>query len=216
MSSQIIFAADYGFRKVIRVVMDSTIPKWLHPIDGAEHTLLTARGHSLPDGTPGPLDPSLQAGTECHTCVFNHDVREFIFTHEKLQVGLNKWGNPVHGNQETIASRAKTWDELYSEVDNQLGKHVTFGKVPREKAPTLVEEVELAFELVKVGEASMDGDTAEQLFRVLRLGVVTATFIARGTDAISFAADRDEKYAESQTEILAIESNKAAALAIVA
>lgn len=87
MPRRITSATDYGFRKVIRVVMDDAIPEWVHPINtGAPHTPPTARGPFLPDGTPGALDPSLAAGTECHACVFNHDVREFIFTREELQI----------------------------------------------------------------------------------------------------------------------------------
>lgn len=87
MASRIVSATDYGFRKVLRVVMNDAVPEWVHPIDaGAAHVPTNARGPFLPDGTPGPLDPSLQAGTECHACVFNHDVREFIFTGEELQI----------------------------------------------------------------------------------------------------------------------------------
>lgn len=87
MARRIVSATDYGSRKVIRVVMDDAIPEWVHPIDnGAPHLPANARGPFLPDGTPGPLDPSLQAGTECHACVFNQDVREYIFTREELQV----------------------------------------------------------------------------------------------------------------------------------
>ncbi len=87
MSRRIVSATDYGFRKVIRVVMDDAIPEWVHPSDaGAPHTPATARGPGPDRGTRGPLDPSLDAGTECHSCVFNHDMREFIFTGEELQV----------------------------------------------------------------------------------------------------------------------------------
>lgn len=87
MPRRIISATDYGFRKVIRVVMNDAIPEWVHPIDGgAPHTPQTARGPFLPDGTPGPLDPTLAAGTECHACVFNWDVREYTFTREELQI----------------------------------------------------------------------------------------------------------------------------------
>lgn len=87
MPRRILSATDYGFRKVIRVVMNDAIPEWIHPIDaGAAHSPGNARGPFLPDGSPGPLDPSLAAGTECHACVFNHDVQEFTFTREELQI----------------------------------------------------------------------------------------------------------------------------------
>lgn len=92
MARRVISATDYGFRKVIRLLMDDLIPEWVHPgDDGAPHTPATARGAFVRDlitglVTPGPVDPSLEAGTECHACVFNHDVREFIFTGEELQV----------------------------------------------------------------------------------------------------------------------------------
>lgn len=92
MPRRIVSATDYGFRKVFRVVMNDSIPEWIHPIDDdAVHTPDTARGPFITDPltgvvTAGLLDRSLQAGTECHACVFNHDVREFIFTREEFQV----------------------------------------------------------------------------------------------------------------------------------
>lgn len=112
MVKRIVSAIDYGFRKVIRVVMDDAIPEWVHPIDGgAAHVPTNARGPFLPDGTPGPLDPSLQAGTECHACVFNHDVREFIFTGEEIQIE-DPAGSGVFRN--------KTDSELVIEIQFRL------------------------------------------------------------------------------------------------
>ena len=81
MPRRILSATDYGFRKVFRVLMDDALPEWVHPIDGgAAHTAATARDAN------GALDPSLRPGTECHSCVFNRDVREYTFTREELQI----------------------------------------------------------------------------------------------------------------------------------
>lgn len=87
MPRRIISATDYGFRKVIRVVMDDAIPEWIHPGDGGgTHTAATARGPRDVDDNPGVLDPTLRAGTECHACVFNQDVREFTFSREEFEI----------------------------------------------------------------------------------------------------------------------------------
>ncbi len=112
MPRSIASATDYGWRKVIRVVMDDTIPEWVHPEDdNAAHTSLTARGAMLPNGARGPITPNLIAGSECHACVFNQDVREFIFTRDELQV------------EEPRASgqfRMKTESELVTEIQLKL------------------------------------------------------------------------------------------------
>lgn len=117
MARRIISATDYGFRKVIKVVMNDAIPEWVHPIDGgATHTPVTARGPFIFDETtgikiPGSLNPSLQAGVECHSCVFNHTIREFIFTGEELLVE----DLPGSGT-----FRHKTNDELVAEIEFRL------------------------------------------------------------------------------------------------
>ena len=112
MARRIIAATDYGFRKVIRVVMDDTRPEWVHPDDaGLAHSPGLARGRANPDGSRGGLDPTLAPGTECHACVFNHDVREITFTGEELDIE-----DPPRSG--TI--RPKTDAELVAEVQLRL------------------------------------------------------------------------------------------------
>ncbi len=112
MPRRILSATDYGFRKVIGVVMNDAIPEWIHSIDaGAPHTPATARGAFLPDGTPGALDPSLRPGIECHACVFNHDVREYTFTREELQ---------IEDPPDSGVFRNKTDSELVVEIQFRL------------------------------------------------------------------------------------------------
>lgn len=117
MARRILSATDYGFRKVIRVVMDDALPEWVHPIDGGlAHTSLTARGPAIVDPVtgetaPGPLDSSLQAGTQCHACRFNHDVREFTFTREELEIE----DSPGSGT-----FRPKTNNELVTQIQLRL------------------------------------------------------------------------------------------------
>lgn len=87
MARRVLDAMDYTFRKVIRVVMDDSIPAFIHPEDsGVPHEPGLARGPALPDGSRGPLDSSLAAGTECHACVSNWIVEEFIFQDDALRM----------------------------------------------------------------------------------------------------------------------------------
>lgn len=116
---KILTAIDYGFRKVIRVVMDDSIPEWMHP-DGSLHTDATARGPSkhvvikadplrgieaFEGQVPGDLTPGLAPGTECHDCRHNWDIREAVFTGRELYSG----------------DRLKTIDELWAEALVRLG-----------------------------------------------------------------------------------------------
>jgi len=85
MARRIVEASDYGFRKVIRVVRDDSIPQYIHPLDaGQPHEPGLARGPDLPDGSRGPIDRNLAMATECHACVQNWEVDEFIFEKEAL------------------------------------------------------------------------------------------------------------------------------------
>lgn len=78
-------ATDYGSRKVIRVVMNDTDPQWVHPKDaGVAHRSNLARKATKADGTRGDKDSSLAAGTECHACVQNHQVQEFLYQGDTL------------------------------------------------------------------------------------------------------------------------------------
>lgn len=87
MARRILTAIEYPTRKVFRVVMDDSIPEWVHPSDaGAAHTADTARGPTLNGGARGDLNPSLRPGIECHSCVSNHDIREVIFDREERDV----------------------------------------------------------------------------------------------------------------------------------
>lgn len=84
MGRRVISAMDYGFRKVIRVVVDDSIPQWIHPEDGGQpHAPGLAREVS-PGGVPfegerGALNRSLAGGTECYACKQNWIVEEYIF-----------------------------------------------------------------------------------------------------------------------------------------
>ena len=130
-------------------------------------------------------------------------------------MGLNKWGNPAHDGQQVISVRAKTWDELYREIDDRLGTHAIFGDAPRQAAPALVPEVEPDFELIVAGEPYMEDGLAKLRYGVLRLGVPKMFFIAMAEDKAGFDADRDMKYAQAQQEILDAELELAQAQAIV-
>ena len=103
----ILKATDYGFRKVIRVVLDDAVPEWVHP-DGSPHTDATGRGPETVevDGNPQPgaLTAGLAPGTECHECRYGWTVREFTFTGSELYKG----------------KRLKTNAELKAEVLAQL------------------------------------------------------------------------------------------------
>ena len=199
---KILETKDFGYRRVVRVLTNPEDAHWLHD-----------------DGQPAPADhtgDTEETGkTLCQDCRDNWRIEEVTFTREELTVNLNKWGNPVHDGQDVVSTRSRTWDELYQEVDGRLGQHVVFGDAPRQAAPALAPEVEPDFELVLIGEATMDGELATQGYHVLRLGVRADSFKAEGADADSFATDRNEKYAQAQEGILAMESGKAAALAIV-
>lgn len=210
---KIIDVKDYPTiaRRVIYVVSNPDAPRSVHADD-----------ISHPGDEEVPWETCLDCignwqyvGRDTSVVVAAAHSNGWEWNREELQVGLIKWGNLAHDKQEIVSTRPKTWDELYLEIDDRLGEHAAFGDAPRQAVPVLIPEVEPDFELVRVGEASMDEQVATQLFHVLRLGDRTAEFVAEGTDSVSFAADRDAKYADAQVEILVLESNKAAALAIV-
>ena len=55
MARRIVEATDYGFRKVIRVTMNDSIPEWVHPdASFAPHTPATARAPAAPVALPVP------------------------------------------------------------------------------------------------------------------------------------------------------------------
>ena len=221
-------AIDYGFRKVIQVAINPGDPEAVHA-DGQPHT------ESAPvEGLVA--DAILAFKTEfgrapkswewCQDCIYNwkHPTvdkngslvdQEFVWTGKDLKVGLNKWSNPAHDEQEIVSTRTKTWDELYQEIDAILGEHIIFGNAPRQAAPTLVSEVEPDFELVVTGEPYMEDGLAKLKYGVLQLGISKMSFIAMGEDQAGFNTDRDKKYSKAQKELLAIKSSKAEALAIV-
>lgn len=199
-------------RRVIYVVNNPDSPRVLH-----------ADGNPHPDDEPEPWKT-------CKECRGNWEyvgrdrsevkaaeniVNGWEWNGEELRVFLNQFGNPVHDEQEIVSTRAKTWDELYNEVDQQMGEHVTFGRAPREAAPALLDETEPDFALIPNGEPYMEEDMAKQRFNVLRLGIPQFRFIAEGGNNAGFVADRDAKFAESKDQILATEQSQADALAIV-
>jgi len=90
MGRRILSATDYGHRKVIDVVLDDSIPEYIHPEDaGVPHAPGLARGPSVAgeirgEVVRGSVDPNLVAGIECHACVMNWVIKEFIFEKEAL------------------------------------------------------------------------------------------------------------------------------------
>ena len=209
-------------RRVIRVVLNPDDPKWVHA-DGS--------AHFSPVPTTGPESDAISAfrsefarepepGEWCKQCRLNwryaqqgsHD--EFAFTGSELQVALNKWGNPVHDGQVIESFREKTWDELYLEIDAQVGERVVRTSMPSKKVPALQPEVEPDWELFPSGPARMEGDVAKRRFLVLRRGVRVGEFIAEGADTASFNTDRDTQYAELQAAILAQEVLEAQVISI--
>ena len=66
---KIIHAADYGFRKVIRVCVNPEDPESVHS-DGSPHTGVA------PPGT----DPALKPWEWCPDCRYNWQVEEFVWT----------------------------------------------------------------------------------------------------------------------------------------
>lgn len=215
---RIIDAKDYPNipRRVVTVVLNETDPETIHA-DGSPHVAppATPEQRARADSIRAEFGREAKAWEWCQDCTFNWRIEEFTFSREDLQVNLNKWGNPVHDGQEVVSARDKTWDELYTEVDERLGSHADFGAAVREAPPALVDETELDFESIASGEPYMEDGMARQRFGVLRRGVLKAHFIAEGADRSTFAGDKDAKFARAQDEILAIEQQQAAARAIV-
>ncbi len=193
-------------RRVVRVVEKPDDPQWVHVAADGKVTV-SPRGHT------GDTEA---AGTVCDKCRSNWRVREFTFTREELEVGLNKWGNPVHDGQDAVSSRPRTWDELYAEVDVRLGGHADFGDAPREAAPSARPEVEPDFELVIAGDPGLDDEgVAHQRYKVLRHGEAKMVLTAFGVDRSAFEQDRAAKYALAQLSIVEAGTAHDAALAIV-
>ena len=99
---RILSATDYGFRKVLRVVLDDSVPEWVHE-DGQPHTDATGRGPAAADGTPGDLTLGLAPGTECHDCRYGWDVRECVFMGDELTVPMPKGKRRTRTNPELLA-----------------------------------------------------------------------------------------------------------------
>ncbi len=95
---KIIQAKDYGFRKVIRVVLNPEDPESVHP-DGQPHT------GPAPKGTPKSLKP----WEWCHDCRYNWQVIEQVWTGEEL-----------YTLDESESIRLKTNDELIEEIKVSL------------------------------------------------------------------------------------------------
>ena len=212
---KILSATDYSYRKVIRVVEDDTIPEWVHQDSAGNWTVPHTPGLAV--NAAGALERGLAAGTGCHACRYNWKVTEHVVTDAKLEVGLNKWGNPAHDGQDVLTTRSRTWDELYAEVDQQLGRHADFGAAPRQASPPAVAEFEPEFELVAAGDPGLaDDGRAHQRYKVLRYGEAKMVMTAFGKTREAFLADRDTKYAMAKEQILEAETSRAAAAAIVA
>lgn len=229
---KILSTKDSPSLRVVRIVLNPDEPETIH-LDGSLHTkvyptelmdilsqrnidILTLAKRELYDARLLDLQSRIVEPQEwCLKCIYNWQVQEFTFNGEELEASLNKWGNPIHDGEEVVSTRAKVWDELYQEIDEQMGEHIVLGNAPRERVPTLAPEVELEFELVSVGDPYMENGLAMQRYKVLRLGMPKWDFIAAGADQATFTSSKDSKYAEAQEGILESETSKAVALAIV-
>jgi hypothetical protein len=72
---QILSATDYGTRKVVRIVIDGTKPKWVEP-DGKT---------SLASHTGDTADSDPNKTVVCTTCQLNWDIREYQFDGDDLR-----------------------------------------------------------------------------------------------------------------------------------
>ena len=95
---KIIKATDYGYRKVIVVVLNSDEPEAVHG-DGTAHT------GAPPMGT----DLSLKPWEWCHDCRYNWQLREFLWT-----------GDELYTRRKDGTRRVKTDAELVSEIKTAL------------------------------------------------------------------------------------------------
>ena len=99
---KIIQAKDYGFRKVIRVLLnpeDPEDPESLHS-DGQPHAV------PAPKGTPKSLKP----WEWCHDYRYNWQVKEYVWTGEEELYILDESGG----------TRLKTNDDLIEEIKESL------------------------------------------------------------------------------------------------
>lgn len=213
---KIVSTVDYGYRKVVRVVMNPDDPETIHP-DGSLHTDAprTGKDRARVLAYQAEFGRAPASWEWCPDCHYNWDVREYTFTNTELTVATNKWGNPVHDDQNPVGSRARTWDELYQEAEERLGERIDRADAPLEVPPALVPEVELDFELLSPNNPFMEGTLAKQRFLVLRQGVRVGDFVAEGESSTAFALDRDAKYADAQASILVKESELSEARGIV-
>ena len=93
---KIIKAKDYGFRKVIQVVMDETLPRWVHP-----------NGTASPQTHTG--DTEERGKTVCRDCRSNWDIREYQWDGDALQ----KLNDPEDPESELID---KTDEDIMAEA----------------------------------------------------------------------------------------------------
>lgn len=79
---EVIKATDYGFRQVIRVAEDTSIPEWVHHRgeqrrDGSGALVFDDTG--APVLLTGDPVPAGETGEICYNCRYNWVVQEFIF-----------------------------------------------------------------------------------------------------------------------------------------
>ena len=96
--AKILTAKDYGYRKVITVVLNPQDPESVHP-DGSPHT------GSPPTGTT----PGLRPWEWCHDCRYNWRVQEFVWT-----------GDQLYTQTKSGRRRSKTDAELIAEIESRL------------------------------------------------------------------------------------------------
>jgi hypothetical protein len=199
---RILSTRDFGYRKVVNVVKNPDDPEWVHP-----------DGRASPSAHTG--DTEERDKEVCKLCIGNWRVQEFIWTDDNLRHALNKWGNPVQEGQDVASVRDKTWDELYREIDGQVGEHVVFGDAPRNAVPVLAPETEPDFELLAVGTPHMEDGLAKQRYKVLRKGQAKAVVISEGADKASFDQDKTAKFDAAKIAVLSNEASLTAATVIV-
>ena len=79
---KVIYARDYGWRKVVGVCLNPDAPEWVHKV-GEQQRDASGQLMWRSDGTPlligSPEVKAGETGESCHNCHYNWEVREIIF-----------------------------------------------------------------------------------------------------------------------------------------
>lgn len=105
--AKILKASDYGFRKVIVVVLNPDDPQWVHT-DGSVHPV-SSKINCVPVATPGVDSLGKPLDSYYGICTYNWKEREFIWTGDEMYK-LNAEGQQVE----------KTASDLTKEIEGAL------------------------------------------------------------------------------------------------